>query len=82
MNRVIIRCSFLTNMQPNRAHVSKQLSLELSQKAFPDYQVAVYTQLDGKGHKLHNHIIVNMPNLKTGEKYHEHKSWQWLSSNQ
>lgn len=58
---------------------ANQLGLELAKQAFPDYQVAVYTQLDGQGHKLHNHLIVNMPNLKTGKKYHEHQSWQRLS---
>ena len=64
---------------PHDWQTANQLGLELAKQAFPDYQVAIYTQLDGSGHKLHNHIIVNMPNLKTGEKYHEHQSWQRLS---
>lgn len=59
---------------------ANEIGLEFAQKAFPDYQVAVYTQLDGVGHKLHNHIVVNMPNLRTGKKYHEHQSWQRLSA--
>jgi len=36
---------------------------------YPPYQIAVYTHVDGKGHKLHNHIIVNKTNL------HDNKQW-------
>ncbi|MGN5247282.1 relaxase/mobilization nuclease domain-containing protein (plasmid) [Lactiplantibacillus plantarum] len=69
----------LDSANPHDWQTANQLGLELAKQAFPDYQVAIYTQLDGSGHKLHNHIIVNMPNLKTGEKYHEHQSWQRLT---
>lgn len=55
------------------------LGNELAQKIAPDHQVAVYTHLDGTGHKLHNHIIVNMPNLKTGKKYHHQNDFKRLS---
>ncbi|WP_412927269.1 relaxase/mobilization nuclease domain-containing protein [Lactiplantibacillus plantarum] len=55
------------------------LGNELAQKMAPDHQVAVYTHLDGTGHKLHNHIIVNMPNLKTGKKYHHQNDFKRLS---
>lgn len=55
------------------------LGNELAQKMAPDHQVAVYTHLDGAGHKLHNHIIVNMPNLKTGKKYHHQNDFKRLS---
>jgi len=58
---------------------ANQIGMELAQKAFPDYQVGVYTQLDGVGHKLHNHLVVNEPNLITGQKYREHQSWQRIS---
>jgi len=58
---------------------ANRLGMELAQKAFPDYQVGVYTQLDGVGHKLHNHLVVNEPNLITGQKYREHQSWQRIS---
>lgn len=40
---------------------------------YPPYQIAVYTHVDGKGHKLHNHIIVNKTNL--------HDSKQWTVDN-
>lgn len=72
-----------TDLDPANPHDwqrTNQLGLELAQKAFPDYQVAVYTQLDGKGHKLHNHIIVNMPNLKTGKKYTSHRDWEKIAT--
>lgn len=45
----------------------------------PDHQVAVYTHLDGTGHKLHNHIIVNMPSLTTGKKYHHQNDFKRLA---
>lgn len=59
---------------------ANQLGLELAKKAFPDYQVAIYTHVDGTGHKLHNHLVINMPNLQTGKKYHEHRSWERISA--
>lgn len=55
------------------------LGNELAQKMAPGHQVAVYTHLDGTGHKLHNHIIVNMPNLETGKKYHHQNDFKRLS---
>ncbi|MFR0592134.1 relaxase/mobilization nuclease domain-containing protein [Limosilactobacillus mucosae] len=36
---------------------------------YPPYQIAVYTHVDGKGHKLHNHIIVNKTNLNDGKQW-------------
>lgn len=58
---------------------ANKIGLELAKKAFPEYQVAIYTHVDGEGHKLHNHIILNMPNLKTGKKYHEHQNWRRIA---
>jgi len=58
---------------------ANQLGQELAQKMAPDHQIAVYTHLDGTGHKLHNHIIVNMPNLKTGKKYHHQNDFKRLA---
>lgn len=72
--------SDLDPANPHDWQRTNQLGLELAQKAFPDYQVAVYTQLDGKGHKLHNHIIVNMPSLKTGKKYSAHRDWEKIAN--
>ncbi|WP_239085646.1 relaxase/mobilization nuclease domain-containing protein, partial [Lacticaseibacillus paracasei] len=37
------------------------LGVELGRRIAPNHEVAVYTHLDGDGHKLHNHIIINMP---------------------
>ena len=72
--------SDLDPANPHDWQRATQLGLELAQRAFPDYQVAVYTQLDGKGHKLHNHLIVNMPNLKTGKKYNSHRDWEKIAT--
>lgn len=52
------------------------LGVELGRLIAPNHEVAVYTHLDGDGHKLHNHIIINMPNLETGKKYHHTNDWQ------
>ena len=52
------------------------LGNELAQRIAPNHQVAVYTHIDGQGHMLHNHIIINMPNLETGKKYNHNNDWQ------
>lgn len=36
---------------------------------YPSYQIAIYTHVDGKGHKLHNHIIINKTNLNDGKQW-------------
>ena len=52
---------------------ANDLGCELSKKLYPQYQTAVYTQVDGKNHILHNHIVVNKVNLETGKKLDERK---------
>lgn len=52
------------------------LGVELGRRIAPNHEVAVYTHLDGDGHKLHNHILINMPDLETGKKYHHTNDWQ------
>lgn len=42
---------------------------EAKEGYYPPYQIAVYTHVDGKGHKLHNHIIVNKTNLHDGKQW-------------
>lgn len=42
---------------------------ESKESYYPPYQIAVYTHVDGKGHKLHNHIIVNKTNLNDGKQW-------------
>lgn len=56
------------------------LGRELAEKIAPNHQIAVYTHIDGEGHKLHNHIIINMPNLETGRKYHHNNDWQRITT--
>ena len=65
--------------KPADWQTANDLGMELAQKAFPTYQVGVYTQLDGNGHKLHNHIIINLPDINTGKKYHQHREWEHLA---
>jgi len=70
----------LNPANPKDWQKANEIGYQLARKAFSGHQVAIYTQLDGTGHKLHNHIVVNMPNLKTGKKYHQHHDWQRLSA--
>ena len=47
---------------------------------YPSYQIAIYTHVDGKGHKLHNHIIINKTNLDDNKQWHvENLNDEWLS---
>lgn len=47
---------------------------------YPPYQIAIYTHVDGKGHKLHNHIIINKTNLDDNKQWHvENLNDEWLS---
>ena len=52
---------------------ANDLGCELAKKLYPQYQCAVYTQIDGKNHVIHNHINVNKVNLQTGKKLDERK---------
>ena len=52
---------------------ANDLGCQLAQQLYSDYQSAVYTHIDGKNHIIHNHIIVNKVNLKTGKKLDERK---------
>ena len=60
----------LNATDPHDWQTANDLGVKLAQAMAPNFQAAVYTHLDGDGHKLHNHIIINMPNLLTGKKYH------------
>jgi hypothetical protein len=51
------------------------MGVELAKRVAPDHEVAIYTHIDGEGHMLHNHIIINMPNIETGVKYHHQNDW-------
>lgn len=70
---------------PENWQICNEIGYEFARRAFgglddenqdgyyPPYQIAVYTHVDGKGHKLHNHIIVNKTNLNDGK--------QWIVDN-
>lgn len=70
---------------PNDWQKCNEIGYEFARRAFggvddeskegyyPPYQIAVYTHVDGKGHKLHNHIIANKTNLNDGK--------QWIVDN-
>lgn len=52
---------------------ANDLGCELAKKLYPQYQCAVYTQVDGKNHIIHNHLVLNKVNLETGKKLDERK---------
>jgi len=61
----------LSALKPQDWQRANNLGCELAQKLYPDYQSAVYTHIDGKKHVVHNHIIVNKVNIRTGKKLSE-----------
>lgn len=56
------------NVTPEAAH---QIGVELAEKIAPGFQVVVSTHVD-KDH-IHNHIIINSVNMKTGMKWKGNK---------
>lgn len=65
--------SELDPTNPSDWQRANDLGCELAEKLYPQYQCAVYTQVDGKNHILHNHIVVSKVNLETGKKLDERK---------
>jgi hypothetical protein len=65
----------LNAANPNDWQRANDLGVELGRRIAPNHEIVVYTHVDGEGHKLHNHIIINAPNLLTGVKYHEHNDF-------
>lgn len=63
----------LNARNPSDWQRANDLGCQLAQQLYSDYQSAVYTHIDGKNHIIHNHIIVNKVNLKTGKKLDERK---------
>ena len=77
---------------PENWQICNDLGYEFARRAFgglddegeegyyPPYQIAIYTHVDGKGHKLHNHIIVNKTNLNDGKQWTvENLDQEWRS---
>ncbi|TPR15878.1 MULTISPECIES: relaxase/mobilization nuclease domain-containing protein [Apilactobacillus] len=55
---------------PNDWQKANDIGVEIAKKIAPNNEFSIYTHIDGEGHKVHNHIIMNMVNLETGKKYH------------
>ena len=77
---------------PENWQICNEIGYEFARRAFggvddeskegyyPPYQIAVYTHVDGKGHKLHNPIIINKTNLDDYKQWHvENLNDEWLS---
>ena len=61
----------LDPLNPDDWQKANDLGVELMERAYPDYQAAVYTHLDSQQHQLHNHIIMSKINSVTGKKFHD-----------
>lgn len=72
--------SDLNPTNPEDWQLANDLGRTLAERIAPNHEVAIYTHLDGIGHKLHNHIIINMPDLDTGKKYHHNNDWQRVAN--
>ena len=57
------------NVTPELAH---QIGVELMKKVAPNFQVIISTHVD-KDH-IHNHIVINSVNMKTGMKWKDNKT--------
>jgi nicotinamidase-related amidase len=68
----------LQNFKPGEVsnELAHKLGVELVQKIAPDHQALVITHVD-KAH-IHNHIIINSVNQKTGKKYNADKTQYWF----
>lgn len=61
----------LDPLNPDDWQKANDLGVELMERAYPDYQAAVYTHLDSQQHQLHNHIIMSKISSVTGKKFHD-----------
>ena len=51
--------------EPSDVAKAHEIGCRLAEAMWPGFQVAVFTQSDGKGHKLHNHLFVCNVNTET-----------------
>lgn len=63
----------LDPLNPENWQKANDIGVEFAKKAYPEYECAVFTQLDNENHLIHNHIDVDKVNLKTGKKLKEPK---------
>ena len=52
---------------PDDVMLAHMIGCEFAKTMWPGHQVAVYTQTDGKGHKVHNHFVVCNANMESGK---------------
>lgn len=51
--------------EPSDVAKAHEIGIRLAEAMWPGFEVAVFTQSDGKGHKLHNHLFVCNVNKET-----------------
>lgn len=51
--------------EPSDVAKAHEIGIRLAEEMWPGFGVAVFTQSDGKGHKLHNHLFVCNVNKET-----------------
>lgn len=57
----------LNPLDPDDIAKANEMGLELASELYPDKQSLIVTQADGKGGKLHNHILVNSVGFVDGK---------------
>ena len=51
--------------EPSDVAKAHEIGIRLAEEMWPGFEVAVFTQTDGKGHKVHNHLFVCNVNKET-----------------
>lgn len=65
----IIQSFGLDELDPNNpedVEMANRIGFEFAQEMYPDRQALIVTQADGKGGKLHNHVLVNSVSFVDG----------------
>lgn len=63
--------------KPEDVEMCHKLGRKLAVALYPDHEVLIVTHGDGKGKKLHNHLVVNATSFETGQQLRgKRKDWR------
>lgn len=65
----------LNSKNPEDVLKGHEISCELARTMAPGHQIAVFTQVDGKGGKIHSHFLVNDVNMATHKGLQPSRYW-------
>ena len=77
--RVIQSFAFeeLNPNDPNDIHKANMIGVEFARKYYPGRQAVVFTQIDGKGGKIHNHVLISDVHMETYKGHTDDQSHYW-----